>query len=132
MVRVWHCSGFKKKSPLLCLPAAQAWSPLEVTAPDSAGCGPSPAPAKGAGDPVLRSVAAKILILDDDQEFLDTYGRILSRLPSRPEVRVATCATRALALLDAEPFILLITDLRMPRIDGFQVLLSARRRFPDA
>ncbi len=43
---------------------------------------------------------------------------------------MATCATRALALLDAEPFSVLITDLRMPKIDGFQVLLSARRRFP--
>jgi CheY-like chemotaxis protein len=78
-----------------------------------------------------RGRASKILILDDDQEFLDTYSRILSRLPSRPEVRVASCATRALALLEAEPFSLLITDLRMPRIDGFQVLLSARRRFPN-
>jgi DNA-binding response OmpR family regulator/predicted regulator of Ras-like GTPase activity (Roadblock/LC7/MglB family) len=70
------------------------------------------------------------LILDDDQEFLDTYGRILARLPSRPEVRVANCATRAFALLETEPFALLITDLRMPKIDGFQVLMGARRRFP--
>jgi len=36
-----------------------------------------------------------------------------------------------MSLLDAEPFTLLISDLRMPRIDGFQVLLSARRRFPE-
>jgi CheY-like chemotaxis protein len=72
----------------------------------------------------------RILILDDDQQFLDAYGRILARLPSRPEVRVATCATRAFTLLETEPFSLLITDLRMPKIDGFQVLLGARRRFP--
>jgi CheY-like chemotaxis protein len=110
---------------------AQSWSPLEVSVPDPAGCGPSPAPARGTGgEPVTHGTGRKILILDDDQEFLDTYGRILARLPSRPEVRVANCATRALALLEAEPFVLLITDLRMPRIDGFQVLLSARRRFP--
>ncbi len=70
------------------------------------------------------------MILDDDQGFLDTYRRILSRLPSHPEVRIATCATRALALLESEPFSLLITDLRMPKIDGFQVLMGARRRFP--
>ncbi len=54
----------------------------------------------------------------------------MARLPSRPEVRVATCATRALALLESEPFSLFITDLRMPKIDGFQVLLAARRRYP--
>ena len=35
-----------------------------------------------------------------------------------------------MALLEAEPFSLFITDLRMPKIDGFQVLLAARRRFP--
>ena len=34
-----------------------------------------------------------------------------------------------LALLEAEPFSLLITDLRMPKIDGFQVLMAARRSF---
>ncbi len=89
-----------------------------------------PAPENGAGDPPLSRAPRRILILDDDQEFLDTYGRILARLPSHPEVRVAACATRALALLEAEPFALLIADLRMPRIDGFQVLLTARRRFP--
>jgi CheY-like chemotaxis protein len=113
---------------------AQAWSPVEVTAPNPADCGPLPAsetaPGKGGGGPAQRGGARKILILDDDQEFLDTYSRILARLPSHPEVRVAVCATRALALLEAEPFALLITDLRMPKIDGFQVLLSARRRFP--
>jgi len=109
---------------------AQVWSPFEVTPPNPADCAPSaPLEIQGGGPPSGPS-SRRILILDDDQEFLDTYSRILGRLPSRPEVRVATCATRALALLDAEPFALLITDLRMPKIDGFQVLLGARQRFP--
>ena len=73
----------------------------------------------------------QILILDDDPEVLVLYTKILSRLPSRPRVRVADNAAQALALLEAEPFELFITDLRMPKIDGFQVLLSARRRLPD-
>ena len=89
-----------------------------------------PVPEKGAEGHPPQPGTRRILILDDDQDFLDAYSRILSRLPSRPEVRVATCATRALAMLDSEPFSLLITDLRMPKIDGFQVLLGARRRFP--
>jgi len=109
---------------------AQTLSSLEVTVPDPAECGPSSGPEKSGGNPAIKASTPRILILDDDQEFLDTYSRILARLPSRPEVRSATCATRALALLEAEHFTLLITDLRMPKIDGFQVLLSARRRFP--
>jgi CheY-like chemotaxis protein len=96
----------------------------------AAGCGPSPAGEGGPGEAPAPSGIRKILVLDDDQEFLDTYGRILTRLPSRPEVRLATCATRALALLEAEDFSVFITDLRMPKIDGFQVLLAARRRYP--
>ncbi len=109
---------------------AQAWSPSEVTPPDPAGCGPLSAVDKGGGKPPGSGGAGRILILDDDPGFLDTYRRILSRLPSRPEVRIATCATKAMALLESEPFSLLITDLRMPKIDGFQVLMGARRRFP--
>jgi len=108
----------------------QARSPSEVTPPDPAGCGPSSTAEKGGGKPPADGAGGRILILDDDPDFLETYRRILSRLPSRPEVRIATCATRALALLESEPFTLLITDLRMPKIDGFQVLMGARRRFP--
>jgi len=78
-----------------------------------------------------RLGARKVLILDDEPAILEVYKKIISRLPSRPQVQVADNATHALALLDAEPFELFITDLRMPKIDGFQVLLSARQRWPD-
>jgi CheY-like chemotaxis protein len=106
--------------------SAHARSQLEVTGAKSADCGPSEAIDERVGN----GGGSKILIVDDDAEFLDAYARILNQLPSRPEVRPATSATRALALLDAEPFALLIADLRMPKIDGFQVLMAARRRFP--
>ena len=78
-----------------------------------------------------RREERKVLILDDDPDLLEVYKKMISRLPSRPQVRLADNATLALALLEAEPFDLFITDLRMPKIDGFQVLLSARRRLPD-
>jgi CheY-like chemotaxis protein len=110
---------------------ANSCSPPEAAAPESAERGPSPeVDTKGAGSPKWRE-ERKVLILDDDPEFLDLYKKILGRLPSRPQVRLADNATRALALLDSEPFELFITDLRMPKIDGFQVLLSARQRLPD-
>jgi CheY-like chemotaxis protein len=70
-------------------------------------------------------------VLDDEPHLLAIYRKIITRLPSRPDVRVSDNATQALAVLDSEPFDLFITDLRMPKIDGFQVLLSARRRLPD-
>jgi CheY-like chemotaxis protein len=73
----------------------------------------------------------KILHLDDDQQMLDVYQELLKQLPSKPDVHVSTVGTRAIAMLESEPFNLLITDLRMPKIDGLQVLAIVRRRFPD-
>jgi CheY-like chemotaxis protein len=73
-----------------------------------------------------------ILILDDDQDFLDLYREMLSQhLPSMPEVRVANTSGRALSLLESEQFSLLIVDLNLPKMDGLQVLTIARRKYPQ-
>jgi CheY-like chemotaxis protein len=73
----------------------------------------------------------KILVLDDDADWLELSREMLTQLPSKPEIRTATSGKRALAMLDGEPFRLLICDLKMPRIDGLQVLAIVRRRFPE-
>jgi CheY-like chemotaxis protein len=73
----------------------------------------------------------KILVLDDDADWLDVCREFLAQLPSRPEIRVASSGIRALAMLDAQPFRVLICDLKMPRMDGLQVLSIVRRRFPN-
>jgi CheY-like chemotaxis protein len=72
----------------------------------------------------------KILLLDDDEQMLDLYQDLLKRLPSKPEVHVSNSGARAIALLESETFTLLITDLRMPKMDGLQVLAIVRRKFP--
>jgi DNA-binding NarL/FixJ family response regulator len=73
----------------------------------------------------------KILILDDETDWLEMCREMLAQLPSQPEIRTATTGTHAVAQMDAEPFRLLLCDLKMPRIDGLQVLAIVRRRFPD-
>jgi len=73
----------------------------------------------------------KLLIVDDDPAVLELYRELLSHLPSQPEVFTATSGPRALALLKAEPFRLLLCDLKMPKMDGLQVLSICRRSFPD-
>ncbi len=75
-------------------------------------------------------VRQKILILDDEQDILEIYQEILARLPSQPEIHTADSGARAVALLDSEPFNLLLVDLRMPQMDGFQVLAIVRRKCP--
>src|SRR5271157_4715019 len=73
----------------------------------------------------------KILMLDDDADWLDLCRELLESLPSKPEIRTVASGARALALLETEPFRLLVCDLKMPRIDGLQVLAIVRRRFPE-
>jgi CheY-like chemotaxis protein len=72
----------------------------------------------------------KILVLDDDADWLDLCREIFVQLPSKPDVRTASSARRALAMLESESFRLLVCDLKMPRMDGLQVLAIVRRRFP--
>ena len=73
----------------------------------------------------------KILILDDDADWLTLCRELLGDLPSTPEILTANNAKRALALIETEPVRLLICDLKMPRIDGLQMLAIVRRRFPE-
>ena len=72
----------------------------------------------------------KILLLDDDQDILDLYKEMLGALPSEPEIQTANSGARAIALLEAEAFNLLISDLKMPKMDGLQLLTIVRKRFP--
>src|SRR5205085_5727636 len=73
----------------------------------------------------------KILLLDDDPDLLSTYSQLLEQLPSRPEIRTVAAGPRAMAMLEGEPFRLLICDLKMPKMDGLQVLSIVRRKHPE-
>jgi CheY-like chemotaxis protein len=73
----------------------------------------------------------KILMLDDDDDWLSLSREMLAALPSRPEILTANSGKRALSLLESEPVRLLICDLKMPRIDGLQILSIVRRRHPE-
>jgi CheY-like chemotaxis protein len=72
----------------------------------------------------------KILLLDDDEDLLEMYGEVLGQLSGRPEIHKASTGARAMALLESEPFHLFICDLRMPKMDGLQVLSVVRRQHP--
>src|SRR5689334_21926090 len=73
----------------------------------------------------------KILLLDDDPDLLDMYKEILTQLPSRPEIFTASSGARAMAMLESDQYRLLISDLKMPKMDGLQVLSIVRRKYPQ-
>src|SRR5439155_2126874 len=72
-----------------------------------------------------------ILLIDDDPDLLDVYREVLGRLPSQPVIRTASSGARGIAMLETEPVSLLICDLKMPKLDGLQVLSIVRRKYPE-
>lgn len=73
-------------------------------------------------------IAGKILIVDDEEDALENCRRILSRVPY--ECLAASNPTQALELLEREQPGLVLTDLRMPHMDGIEVLTAAKRLDP--
>ena len=73
----------------------------------------------------------RILILDDETDILEIYQEILARLPSQPEIVTTDSGAQAIALVESQSFNLMLLDLRMPHMDGFQVLAIVRRKFPS-
>lgn len=73
-------------------------------------------------------IAGKVLIVDDEEEALENCRRILSRVPY--ECVVASDPGQALELMQREHPGLVLTDLRMPKLDGIEVLAAAKRMDP--
>jgi DNA-binding NtrC family response regulator len=65
----------------------------------------------------------RILVVDDEPEMVENCTRLLRRAGHR--VIATTDAERALALLESERPDLLLTDLKMPRIDGMELMRRA-------
>jgi DNA-binding NtrC family response regulator len=74
-------------------------------------------------------VKGKILILDDEKDILTLLQRIISG-ETGYEVLTETNPVRGLELIREEAFDLVITDLKMPKMDGIQVLESVKKESP--
>ncbi len=73
--------------------------------------------------------AETILVVDDDEDILDLIERHLSHRGY--EVLTAYDGEQAISLLDKIRFDLVITDLKMPKIDGMEVLRRAKEKDPN-
>lgn len=74
-------------------------------------------------------VQGKVLIVDDEREALENCRRILSRL--RYECLTECDPLAAVSTLERERPGLVLTDLRMPGMDGIDLLQAAKRVDPD-
>ncbi len=74
-------------------------------------------------------IKARVLVCDDKENIVKLLVRILPE--DRFDVTTAGDGARALALLAASDFDVVVTDIRMPGADGMAVLREARARDPD-
>ena len=69
-----------------------------------------------------------ILVVDDDPHTLEMHGRIVQAHSSANRVLTARNGREALDVLSREPVDLVLLDLIMPEMDGFEVLEAIRER----
>jgi DNA-binding NtrC family response regulator len=75
-------------------------------------------------------MSTRVLIVDDEPDVVDNWARVLAR--DGHECLTATDGKRALDLLQAQRPEIVLTDLKMPGIDGMAVLGHALELDPDA
>lgn len=73
---------------------------------------------------ISQEQPTRVLIVDDDENFRILLTRIIQRLGF--DVTAAEDGEDALALLHVSPFDLLISDYKMPRIDGLDLIRVVR------
>lgn len=73
---------------------------------------------------------ANILIADDDKNFLLSFVDGLTAQDDEFQVMTAENGDQALRILESTAIDLVITDLKMPVMDGFELLAAMSRLFP--
>ncbi len=66
----------------------------------------------------------QILVVDDEELVARSLSNLLKK--AGYEVTIAASATAALERIEKEPFDLIISDVRMPEMDGIQFISAAR------
>jgi DNA-binding NtrC family response regulator len=76
----------------------------------------------------VTTTRGRILVVDDKENMLGLLQRLLGE---HHHVTTASDGEKALALLAAHEFDLVLTDVRMPGADGFEVVRFVKERHPD-
>ncbi len=77
----------------------------------------------------MSAAAERVLVVDDETDLAESCAYLLRR--AGYEARCAASAPEAMELLDAETFGVVVSDVRMPRMSGMELLAAIRERDPD-
>lgn len=75
--------------------------------------------------------AYKVLFVDDDVNMLAGLQRMLRPLRHEWQMRFVASGPEALNALSEESYDAIVTDMRMPDMDGVQLLSEVNRRYPE-
>src|SRR5688572_19191961 len=73
----------------------------------------------------------RILFVDDEPLVLSGLRRMLDDFQDDWEMEFAEGGLRALEFLRSQPFDVIVTDIRMPGLDGVELLTRVRCEYPD-
>ena len=73
----------------------------------------------------------KILVVDDEKTFRESLVSALEASDDQFYILNARNGEKAVELLESETFDLVITDLKMPEMDGFELLAFMNSHFPS-
>lgn len=73
----------------------------------------------------------KILFVDDEPNVLDGLKRMLFPLSKEWKMAFVSSGAQALELMAQEPFDIVVSDVRMPGMDGAELLAQVRDRYPQ-
>lgn len=73
----------------------------------------------------------KILLVDDEQQVLRGVSRMIESEMDHWDVETAESGFEALELLESEEFNVIVSDMRMPGMNGAQLLEQVEQRFPN-
>lgn len=73
----------------------------------------------------------RILFVDDEPKILEGLQRMLRPQRKEWEMAFAPGGQAALTMLEASPFDVIVSDMRMPGIDGAALLETVRQKYPN-
>jgi HD-like signal output (HDOD) protein/ActR/RegA family two-component response regulator len=79
---------------------------------------------------VTTAAPTRVLFVDDEPLVLRSIDRALRSRKVPWEARFVESGAAALALLASEPFDVVIADLRIPDLDGVEILTEVQRSYP--
>jgi response regulator RpfG family c-di-GMP phosphodiesterase len=81
--------------------------------------------------PALASASVKVLYVDDEPSLCRAFARMFLN-DGQVAVTTSTSAVEASTLIESQAFDVIVSDLRMPAMDGIAFLSAARDKRPEA